>query len=109
MALKKFSEYVQMNEGKYGSAEGLVATDFDGKPEIMVYELVDYEESRGWVNLPGEIGACIYVMPDDTVEIRSVETEPYCIHAKFPHLTGEDVRKGDLHRHRWVISNQDNE
>ena len=42
-------------------------------------------------------------MPDDTVEIRSIESEPNCLHGVFTTLTGEDVRKNNLYRDKWIL------
>lgn len=97
----------EINEA-LGSATGLVAIDLDIKP-IQIFELSEYEESNGWTDLTDDVEASIYVMPDDTVEIRSIEVKPYCIFAKFPQLTGEEVRKEQLHRHNWVLRNVDND
>lgn len=107
--IKNFENFVSdkntVNEGRYGSARGLVAIDLDDKREgdYTIYELEDYETSRGWDSID-EVEASIYVMPDDTVEIRSIDITPWCIRAVFSQITGKDVRNEDLHRHHWVLS-----
>lgn len=79
--IKNFENFVSdkntVNEGRYGSVRGLVAIDLDDKREgdYTIYELEDYETSRGWDSID-EVEASIYVMPDDTVEIRSIDITP---------------------------------
>lgn len=43
----------------------------------------------------------IYVMPDDSIEIRSIEKK--VIAGKVIGLTGDDVRTDTLHRDEWYL------
>ena len=108
MVLKNFKDFIsesnvsnsgnKVNEGVDGAV--LIAVNNDTQEE---FELSNYEESRGWMNVPNGVEACIYVMPDDTVEIRSIDIEPYCLHGVFTTLTGKDVRENKLHRDKWSL------
>lgn len=88
----------KVNEGVDNAV--LIAVNNDTQEE---FEIANYEESRGWMNVPNGVEACIYVMPDDTVEIRSIDVEPYCLYGVFTTLTGEMVRENKLHRNEWML------
>ena len=101
MELKKFENFIsesKINESVDNAV--LIAVNNDKMKE---FKLSKYKTSRGWLNVPFGVEACIYVMPDDTVEIRSIDTEPYCLHGVFTTLTGKDVRENKLHRDKWSL------
>lgn len=108
MVLKNFEDFIsesnvsnsgnKVNEGVDGAV--LIAVNNDTQEE---FELSNYEESRGWMNVPNGVEACIYVMPDDTVEIRSIDVEPYYLYGVFTTLNGETVRENELHRNEWIL------
>ena len=101
MTLKNFENFIsesKINESVDNAV--LIAVNNDKMKE---FKLSKYKTSKGWMHVPFGVEACIYVMPDDTVEIRSIESEPNCLHGVFTTLTGEDVRKNNLHRDKWIL------
>lgn len=101
MTLKNFENFIsesKINESVDNAV--LIAVNNDKMKE---FKLSKYKTSRGWLNVPFGVEACIYVMPDDTVEIRSIDIEPYCLHGVFTTLTGKDVRENKLHRDKWSL------
>lgn len=101
MTLKNFENFIsesKINESVDNAV--LIAVNNDKMKE---FKLSKYKTSRGWLNVPFGVESCIYVMPDDTVEIRSIDTEPYCLHGVFTTLTGKDVRENKLHGDKWSL------
>lgn len=101
MTLKNFENFIsesKINESVDNAV--LIAVNNDKMKE---FKLSKYKTSRGWLNVPFGVEACIYVMPDDTVEIRSIDIEPYCLHGVFTTLTGKEVRENKLHRDKWSL------
>lgn len=70
-----------------------------GMPIDKGFKIIDIDSN----NLPkGEYEAVIYIMPDDSVEIRTIDKGDY-IHGIVVKLTGDDVRDDRLHRLEWKI------
>lgn len=108
MTLKKFEAFI--SESNVSNIENKVNEGVDGVVLIAVnndtqeeFELSNYEESIGWMNVPNGVEAYIYVLPDDTVEIRSIDVEPYCLYGVFTTLNGETVRENELLRNEWML------
>lgn len=112
--IKKFSEYTneKINENfndfidpseYFGKEINFVAEDVTKKVSFNVkFFEIDFDKDA-IANMPPfdiEYAACIYVMPDDSVEIRSMEPGQV-LHGVIDGITGKDVRLKDLHRDRW--------
>lgn len=102
--IKNFDEF--LNEQRFEPMDSIdaniVAIDKDTEEEYSI-EIVELDK-QGKLLPDHNWAASVYVMTDDTVEIRSIEKTH--IHAIISGLSGEDVRQGDLHRHEWFIYNK---
>ena len=101
MTLKNFENFIsesKINESVDNAV--LIAVNNDKMKE---FKLSKYKTSKGWMHVPFGVEACIYVMPDDTVEIRSIDVEPYYLYGVFTTLNGETVRENELHRNEWIL------
>lgn len=112
--IKKFSEFTneKINENfndfidpseHFGKEINFVAEDVTKKVSLDVkFFEIDFDEDaiRNMPPYDIEYAACIYVMPDDSVEIRSMEPGKV-LHGVIDGITGKDVREKDLNRDEW--------
>lgn len=92
--IKKFDDFINEAIGDVHHLK-LSLTDEDTNKIYKVnfidtYKKLEDDEEEG----------VIYVMPDDTVECRTL-TGKYALTVR--NLTGEEVRKNELHKHTWVF------
>ena len=97
---------------KFISESNFEKTDIIFKAEDVTKKLsfnVNFFEFELNGNAPTqdvEYDACIYVMPDDSVEIRNTE-KGIILHGVIDGLDGQTVREKDLHRDVWHLHSED--
>lgn len=103
--VKKFNEY--LNEGlndEYVNPIDVLGKDFKAEDitKKVSFDVKFFEiklDKKGIGNMP-PYDACIYVMPDDSVEIRTIDPG-IVLHGVIVDLDGQTVRDEDLHRDLW--------